>query len=108
MDHNVLQMFAEETNRYADHAWEAVPDFYYLKRWKPTDAMEMKKFLGLLIAMETVDKAELRDYWSTHPVLETPFFLKVRIFISLSCSLSPQVCVCVCVCERYLKIYQYI
>ncbi|XP_035228230.1 piggyBac transposable element-derived protein 4-like [Stegodyphus dumicola] len=44
------------------------------KAWIDTNAVEMKKRLGLVILMGIVRKPEQDDYWSTHPGLHTPIF----------------------------------
>ena len=41
LDSRMIDVFVVETNRYAQQAAQAAPDFYYLKGWKPTHAGEM-------------------------------------------------------------------
>ena len=41
------------------------------KDWKRTDAVEMKKFIGLLLHMEIVKLPRIRDCWSTDHFLKT-------------------------------------
>lgn len=89
-------MLVRETNRYAEHAIALAADLaaiaaedifppttrnkYHisansrLKAWKPTDAEEMKRFIGLLIVMGIVDKPTIHEYWTTDLLDSTPNF----------------------------------
>ncbi|GBN61210.1 hypothetical protein AVEN_71524-1 [Araneus ventricosus] len=66
----------EKTNRYAEQRIDestAKPKSSVC-RWKPTEVVEMEKFLGLIFAMGLIKKSRLEDYWSSDPVLATPIF----------------------------------
>ena len=80
IDCDIIERFVLETNKFARQVKERLPDFYYLKLWDcdtGTNATEIRKMIGLLMAMGIISKPTERMYWSTHPVLETPFFSKV-------------------------------
>ena len=55
-----------ETNRYADQCIQAkkITRRSRLSQWTPTDAKEVRKFLGLLIVMGLVRKPKMELYWS--------------------------------------------
>ncbi len=65
----------EETNRYASELQEKmVPGVLEkMARWVPTIIKEMYLFLMAVLLMG-VKKTSLRHYWSTDPLLQTPFF----------------------------------
>ena len=44
------------------------------KKWKETDMSEMKRFIGILLLMGVIKKPSLNEYWSTDPLISTPFF----------------------------------
>jgi hypothetical protein len=74
-----IEVFVEETNRYAEQFFEktprdTLPPKSRMRDWEPTDANEMKAFLALTILMGLVVKADLDEYWTTSPLVETPFF----------------------------------
>ena len=43
-----------------------------MRRWSPTDATEMRKFLGIIFIMGVVKKPTIEDCWSIDPVLAIP------------------------------------
>ena len=75
---SLINLLVEETNRYASQCLEVaerlLPPHSYLALWTEVSAAEMNVFIVLLITMGVVVKPEMRHYWSTYPVLETPFF----------------------------------
>ena len=52
----------------------AQPTFFHLSDWKPATVQNIKTMLGLLFTMGLVYKPDLKSYWSTNPILETPIF----------------------------------
>jgi hypothetical protein len=46
-------------------------------RWVDRDVSEMYQFLAPCILTGLVEKGSLKDYWSTNPTIETPFFHKI-------------------------------
>lgn len=76
----IFEGITEETNRYAAQYLEMhpnLPDHSRLKKWTPTTDGEIKAFLGMTIAMGLVRQLNIQDYWSTDPVVSTPFFSSV-------------------------------
>ena len=67
---------AHETNRYANQCLQdrELPPKSRFRRWTPTCGMEIKAFLGLILAMGLVSLLSIRDYWSMDAVTATPFF----------------------------------
>ncbi|PIK49345.1 putative piggyBac transposable element-derived protein 4-like [Apostichopus japonicus] len=47
------------------------------EHWSPVTREEIMAFIGVAIAMSIVYKGELREYWSTEALLETPWFPSV-------------------------------
>ncbi len=45
-----------------------------MARWVPTTIKEMYLFLMAVLLMGVIKKPSLRHYWSTDPLLQTPFF----------------------------------
>ena len=43
-------------------------------KWKPATVDEMKAFFALVMTMDLVHQQDMRYYWSTDPVISTPFF----------------------------------
>ena len=68
-----------ETNRYANDllSKSTVKDKSRLKRWVNTTNTKMKTFIGLLFIMGLVKKSRLAKYWSTDPIIATPFFNQI-------------------------------
>jgi len=69
----VIGEIVEETNRYASDLLEKEVKGK-LAKWVPTNIPEMYTFLVSVLLMGVIKKPSLRDYWSTDPMLLTPFF----------------------------------
>lgn len=66
-----------EFNRYIKQFLQkySVKSNSSLRCWKPTDAVEMEKFYGLIFAIGLMKKVRVQDYyWSTDSVLSTLIF----------------------------------
>jgi hypothetical protein len=76
----VIDLLVLETNRYAEDSIQKQRDAGRQKRrsrslkWKPVDAEEMRRFLGLMFLTGMIHKPTLEQYWSTDPMLATPYF----------------------------------
>ncbi|KAI2644801.1 PiggyBac transposable element-derived protein 4 [Labeo rohita] len=85
---DVVKEIVEETNRYASEIQEEETKGKMVK-WAPTSIPEMYTFLASVMLMGMVKKPSLRDYWSTDPMLLTPFFRSLfsqdRFLILLRC-----------------------
>ncbi len=81
----------EETNRHASELQEKMAPGVLGKmaRWVPTTIKEMYLFLMAVLLMGVIKKPSLRHYWSTDPLLQTPFFGKLfsqdRFLLLLRC-----------------------
>ncbi len=66
----------EETNRYASELQEKMAPGVLGKmaRWVPTTIKKMHLLLMAVLLMGVIKKTSLRHYWSTDPLLQTPFF----------------------------------
>lgn len=66
LDDEVIDLLVTETNRFAEQTIASkVPRKYArITKWTPTDAAEMKKFLGLTLWMGLVRLNSLQDYWA--------------------------------------------
>lgn len=69
----VMGEIVVETNRYASDLQEGEMKGKMAK-WVPTNIKEMYTFLVSVLLMGVIKKPSLRDYWSTDPMLRSPFF----------------------------------
>ncbi|CAM4659016.1 unnamed protein product [Leuciscus chuanchicus] len=85
---DVMGEIVEETNRYASDLQEREIKGKLVK-WVPTNIPEMYTFLVSVLLMGVIKKPSLRDYWSTDPMLLTPFFRSLfsqdRFLLLLRC-----------------------
>ncbi|XP_052010817.1 piggyBac transposable element-derived protein 4-like isoform X1 [Xyrauchen texanus] len=72
----LVEVLVQETNRHALQLLKeaSTASKGKLAKWVPTDIKEMYTFLVTVLLMGMVKKSSLRDYWSTEPMLQTPFF----------------------------------
>ena len=66
----VWQLLATQTNLYASQ--KRGPEENSV--WYPVSVEEMKAWLALYLCMGIVNKPNIKSYWSTDPILSTPFF----------------------------------
>ena len=71
-DENLMSNFVTWTNQYANRTSNHKRRQSHEKLWSNTSVVEMKAFIGTLIAMSLVKKANLKDYWKTSRLLSTP------------------------------------
>lgn len=66
LDDSLSDLIVQETNRYAFHyiANETLAYKSRVKEWQPTDVPDMKKYMGILIAMGIVYCPQVNLYWS--------------------------------------------
>jgi len=71
----IIRLMVTETNRYAQKFIneQALKRNSRVHEWKETNPVEMKQFLGTMLLMGVVQKPKIADYWSTNPVIGTPF-----------------------------------
>lgn len=75
LTHEIIHLMVTETNRYAEQFLnkQTLKRKSRVHEWKETNAVEMKQFLGTMLLMGIVQKPKIADYWSTNPVIGTPF-----------------------------------
>ena len=66
-----------ETDRHARSLIETDPRHNKMTWHCPSNA-EMMAFFGLCFLMGIVHKPKLKDYWSKHPLLHTPIFMRMK------------------------------
>ena len=76
MCEEIFEMIATETNRYAEQVRTAKPTYSHLSSWTPATVQDIKTMLALMLTMGLINKPNIQAYWSTNPILETPFFQK--------------------------------
>ena len=71
----VIQIVVDETNRYAeqDKLWQ--PPSY--TNWSDVDESAIWQFFATTFVMGLVKKPAIHEYWTTDPLLRTPFFSEV-------------------------------
>ncbi|CAC5388474.1 unnamed protein product [Mytilus coruscus] len=72
----ILQYIIQETDRYANKQIHEHPD-ENKSPWVTQTAEEMKAFLGLCFLMGINVKPDIKSYWTTDVMLETPYIGKV-------------------------------
>jgi len=80
IDEDMWQLFAEQTNIYANKFLAANPILKPRSRarsWMDTNATEMKTLLGLLILQAIVQKPENGMYFSKRESIVTPYFSQI-------------------------------
>jgi hypothetical protein len=89
MNEEIVNIIVKETNDYAATLCTSASTHSKLKKWVVTTAEEIYMFLATLLLMSLVGKNSLKKYWSTNPIIETPFFRVLfsqdRFFLLLRC-----------------------
>ena len=67
--------FLHEADRYAQEQKDDHPD-ENMSPWNTPTIEEMRAFLGLCFLMSINVKPDLKSYWSTDVMMETPYFAK--------------------------------
>lgn len=76
---SLIKLIKKETNRYAFTTIKSLKRRNLLKKksvwhkWKPVTLSELKNFFSIIVHMSLVEKPHIKDYWSTNPILYTPF-----------------------------------
>lgn len=68
-----------ETNRYAEQYIQSneISHQSRVNAWKDTNVGEMYTFLATTILMSRNKKLDMKDYWSTDPLLSSPIFRQI-------------------------------
>ncbi|RXN28340.1 piggyBac transposable element-derived 4-like protein [Labeo rohita] len=86
MNAQLVEQVVEETNRYAHQLKESATIPGKLAKWSKTTVNEIYTFLAAVILMGLVRKRSLKDYWSTDPIIQTPFFSPISsLWIASNC-----------------------
>ena len=72
----IWDLLVAETNNYAQHKIHTTPPFHrgILSTWHNTTRDEMMAFVGLILAMGTIQLPDIKDYWARHETLNLSFF----------------------------------
>ena len=77
-DEELMQYIVDETNRYYQNkVSDGDVSESTRKVWKDVSVSEMYSFLSLTMSMPLVYKGDVKDYWSTNPLIKTEIFSKV-------------------------------
>ena len=71
------QMISDQTNLYAEQHFQSNPDVKSNSSWTATTATKIRHFLALYFLTGIVQKTQIRQYWSTGPLLQTSVFNQV-------------------------------
>ena len=72
-----IHFFYRYAEQYLDQHRAGLKASSRFFKWKNTTVDEIKAFFALLMSMGLVNHQDIQDYWSTDPVLSTPFFSSV-------------------------------
>ena len=72
-----FQLISGQTNLYAEQYIEANPENPTSKTWSPATPNEIKLFLALYLLTGIVQKPQIKQFWSTDPLLQTALFNQV-------------------------------
>lgn len=70
----IIEDIVRQSNNFAAKIKHAKPSS--LPKWKDLNLAEMWQFLAMNFMMAVVKKPSIREYWTKHPLLETPGFAK--------------------------------
>lgn len=74
IDESMVDKICAESNDYSSLIKTKFPRA--LKKWTPLNESDFWKFMALSTLMGVVKKADLKEYWSTNELLQTPIFGK--------------------------------
>ena len=80
LDEAFYEYLKTQTNLYAQQYLSANPDlpeYSRHRKWVDVTIPEMKKFIALYLLTGIIQKPEIGQYWSTNPIIRTPFFNEV-------------------------------
>lgn len=73
---DVLELIVNATNNFALLYITKTPEatrYARIRKWSPTNIIEIRKFLGLIVFMGLVKLPKLADYWSRDVMIGHPF-----------------------------------
>ena len=73
LNDEVIEFFVAETNSYAEKVCQnmVIKRSSLFRKWEPTNATEMRVFVGLVLHMGVINLPRLSDYWSNDPMYKT-------------------------------------
>ena len=73
LNDEVIEFFVAKTNSYAEKVCQnmIVKRNSRFQKWKPTNATEMRVFIGFVLHMGVIDLPRLSNYWSNDPMYKT-------------------------------------
>jgi hypothetical protein len=77
----MFKLIQKETNRYATQKINKKKQEGSLKpksvfaQWNTASLQEIKKLFSVIIHMSVLRKSSVRDYWSSRPIIHTPYAL---------------------------------
>ena len=77
LDDAFYDYMTAQTNIYADQYLAANPELpphSRYRQWKPVTSAEMKKIISFYLLPGIIRKPLISQYWSTNPLIRTPFF----------------------------------
>jgi Transposase IS4 len=74
VDDMFWENIAQQTNVYAIQYMNKVGSSFISKSWTETNQYEIKAYFALCILMSQMKKHNLKLYWSTRKIIETPIF----------------------------------
>ena len=80
LDEEFYGYLTTQTNPHAAQYLQAnpnLPPHSRFQKWKDVSVTEMKQFIALYLLTGIIRKPEVNQYWSTNPLLKTPFFNNV-------------------------------
>ena len=54
-----------------------LPEYSRHHKWVDVTIPKMKKFIALYLLTGIIQKPEIGQYWSTNPIIRTPFFNEI-------------------------------
>ena len=104
LDMEFYEYLTTQTNLCAAQYLQANPDLSphsRFRKWKDVSVVEMKQFIALYLLSGIIRKPEINQYWSTNPLLKTPYFNDV---IGSSSSLSFSISTTTAITMRKIQI----
>lgn len=78
-DDDIIQLIVDETNRYNEwlrNETDFISPHSRFNAWTDATMNDILVFLALTLLMPLIKKHNIRDYWSTKPMTQTPEFAK--------------------------------
>ena len=80
LDEAFYEYLKTQTNLYVQQYLSAnhdLTEYSRHRKWVDVTIPEMKKFIALYLLTGIIQKPEIGQYWSTNPIIRTPFFNEI-------------------------------